>query len=100
MTQLILKCDDQDTITKVQLFAQSLGLSLEVSSSNVVSFPTNKKSDLKSISELESKAICDAVLACKGNLSEVAKHLKIGRATLYRKIKEYNIDPKELKKVA
>lgn len=101
MGHLVLKSNDQEMVTKVQLFAQSCGLTFEVSASdNVVNFPTQKKEDLKSISQVESEAISKAIVSCKGNLSEVAKSLGIGRATLYRKLKEYNINPKELKKVA
>lgn len=101
MGQLVLKSNDQDLVTKVQLFAQSLGLTFEVQPENVVNFPSpQKKEELKSISQVESEAISNAVISCKGNLSEVAKTLGIGRATLYRKLKEYNIDPKQLKKVA
>ena len=43
--------------------------------------------------ELESVAITNAIIQHKGNLTEAAKALGIGRATIYRKIKQYNIDP-------
>ncbi len=36
--------------------------------------------------------------AFKGNLTEAAKALGIGRATLYRKVKQYNIDPSAARK--
>lgn len=45
------------------------------------------------INQLESVAIENAIAAFKGNLTEAAKALGIGRATLYRKVKQYNIDP-------
>jgi len=41
--------------------------------------------------ELEEKAIRDAIKKCDGNLQLAAKLLNIGRATLYRKIKKYEI---------
>lgn len=52
--------------------------------------------DAKSVStmnDLESMAIKNAIFEFKGNLTEAAKALGIGRATLYRKVKQYNIDP-------
>jgi transcriptional regulator of acetoin/glycerol metabolism len=45
------------------------------------------------INQLEASAIENAIVAFKGNLTEAAKALGIGRATLYRKVKQYNIDP-------
>ena len=41
---------------------------------------------------VEENAIRDAIRKCNGNLQLTAKLLSIGRATLYRKIKKYNID--------
>jgi hypothetical protein len=45
------------------------------------------------MNELESVAIQNAIQSFNGNLTEAAKALGIGRATLYRKVKQYNIDP-------
>lgn len=50
------------------------------------------------INQLESVAIEQAIEAFKGNLTEAAKALGIGRATLYRKVKQYNIDPSMARK--
>lgn len=44
------------------------------------------------LDELEEKVIRDAIKKCDGNLQLSAKLLKIGRATLYRKIKKYEIN--------
>ena len=44
------------------------------------------------IDEMESTAIREAIFQFKGNLTEASKALGIGRATLYRKVKRYNID--------
>ena len=43
------------------------------------------------LEDLEEKAIRDAIKKCDGNLQLAAKLLQIGRATLYRKIKKYEI---------
>ena len=36
-----------------------------------------------------------AIARYRGQMSEVARRLGIGRSTLYRKLKEYGIDPEE-----
>lgn len=61
---------------------------------NVISFPPpGSSSRVQKIDELEAKAIENAIAQYKGNLTEAAKALGIGRATLYRKVKQYQIDP-------
>ncbi len=47
---------------------------------------------LESLSAIEEKAIRNTLLATGGNISKSAKILKIGRTTLHRKIKQYQID--------
>ncbi len=54
---------------------------------------TDPKKSVSTINQLENVAIENAIAAYKGNLTEAAKALGIGRATLYRKVKQYNIDP-------
>lgn len=73
--------------------------------SNVLPFPTptstttNVNGDrVATMDELESKAIENAILQFRGNLTEAAKALGIGRATLYRKVKQYQIDPSVARK--
>jgi transcriptional regulator of acetoin/glycerol metabolism len=71
----------------------------ETGGATVLPFPgasTNMHHDSKTVStinDLESMAIKNAIFEYKGNLTEAAKALGIGRATLYRKVKQYNIDP-------
>ncbi|MEK6554555.1 MAG: helix-turn-helix domain-containing protein [Bdellovibrionota bacterium] len=50
-------------------------------------------SKVHTINELEAVAIQNAIHNFDGNLTEAARALGIGRATLYRKVKQYNIDP-------
>lgn len=49
-------------------------------------------SPLGSMKDAEQIAIYQALVANKGNLSQTAKVLGIGRTTLYRKIKEYGLE--------
>ena len=68
----------------------------------VLAFPSQQQADVRrgvaTINQLESVAIENAIAAFKGNLTEAAKALGIGRATLYRKVKQYNIDPSMARK--
>lgn len=62
----------------------------------VLSFPNPQPGKkVASMNEIESQAIVNAIQEYKGNLTEAAKALGIGRATLYRKVKQYNIDPSQ-----
>lgn len=117
---VIVVSDDHEIVQKARNFAYTMGLTLEIYSvsqweekqssqgasvqslisgsnqnpSNVIQFPQaslNKK--VKTIDELESVAIENAIHEYKGNLTEAARALGIGRATLYRKVKQYKIDP-------
>jgi len=47
---------------------------------------------LKTMNDIKVEAIKSTLLRARGNASKAAEILKIGRATLYRKIKELNID--------
>ena len=67
---------------------------------NVIQFPTAtaSSSNVQKMEELEAHAIENAIVQYKGNLTEAAKALGIGRATLYRKVKQYHIDPSAARK--
>lgn len=70
------------------------------STSNVLPFPSTTSTDSKvqKMDDIEAKAIENAIAQYKGNLTEAAKALGIGRATLYRKVKQYHIDPSQARK--
>lgn len=69
-------------------------------SGNIIQFPTATAtaSNVQKMEELEAQAIENAIMQYKGNLTEAAKALGIGRATLYRKVKQYHIDPSNARK--
>ena len=74
-----------------------------VEGAKVLPFPgpqagSDVRRGVATINQLESVAIENAIAAFKGNLTEAAKALGIGRATLYRKVKQYNIDPSMARK--
>lgn len=67
--------------------------------SNVLSFPSaTVDSKVQKMDDIEAKAIENAIHQYKGNLTEAAKALGIGRATLYRKVKQYQIDPSQARR--
>src|SRR5690606_33225584 len=72
--------------------------------SNVLPFPGvasnygENSGGVATMDQLESKAIENAIMQFRGNLTEAAKALGIGRATLYRKVKQYQIDPSVARK--
>lgn len=64
---------------------------------NVVSFPVASEK-IEKIEDMEAKAIEVAIYQYKGNLTEAARALGIGRATLYRKVKQFHIDPSQARR--
>ncbi len=61
-------------------------------------FSSTATSGVQKMDDLEAHAIENAIAQYKGNLTEAAKALGIGRATLYRKVKQYHIDPSTARK--
>ena len=127
-SKLIILSEDPVLVSKAKSFAASCGLECEVRNpnansnggsffpslasgsspinstdsfgNNVVPFPSQNtpQGKVARINELEAQAIEQAIHAYRGNLTEAAKALGIGRATLYRKVKLYNIDPSTARK--
>ena len=65
----------------------------------VIPFPgTEGGAGVHRMNDLEAKAIENAISVYNGNLTEAAKALGIGRATLYRKVKLYSIDPSKARR--
>ncbi|MYA69336.1 hypothetical protein F4009_14100 [Candidatus Poribacteria bacterium] len=52
-----------------------------------------KKSVILPLDEVERRAIVHALKVTDNNTSDAAQALGIGRTTLYRKIKKYNLPP-------
>jgi DNA-binding NtrC family response regulator len=48
--------------------------------------------EVLSFAEMEEEIIRRAIEHCKGNLSDVARRLQLGRSTLYRKIKDMGLE--------
>jgi DNA-binding NtrC family response regulator len=50
--------------------------------------------DVRPLDEIEADMIRLALGRYRGHMTEVAKRLKIGRSTLYRKMQEYGLEPR------
>lgn len=50
---------------------------------------------IKPLAEVEKEVILEAMKRYRGKISEVARRLKIGRSTLYRKLEEYGLYPEK-----
>lgn len=55
-------------------------------------FSIDKYGEIRRLSDIEKEMIRLAMKLYREQMSEVARRLGIGRSTLYRKIKEYNIE--------
>jgi DNA-binding NtrC family response regulator len=64
---------------------------VEVRDPNVLKL-LDEHGDVRDIEELEADIIRFAKSHYRGHLTEVARRLKIGRSTLYRKLKQYGLD--------
>lgn len=54
---------------------------------------TDKSGNVRKIADIEEELIRFALRFYRGQMSQVARKLGIGRSTLYRKLKDYGIDP-------
>jgi two-component system repressor protein LuxO len=54
------------------------------------SFHFESEGDIESLSNIERKAIEEAVRVCDGNVPRAAAYLKVSPSTLYRKMKRWN----------
>lgn len=63
----------------------------------VITGQSQQTQPVLSVTEAEREAIIRAGWACRGRVSEMAQQLKIGRTTLWRKMKRHNISPEQFK---
>ncbi|RKE83778.1 sigma-54 dependent transcriptional regulator [Rhizobium sp. AG855] len=70
-----------------------------VSTGNVI-VSTDEAGNVRKLAEIEEELIRFALKFYRGQMSQVARKLGIGRSTLYRKLKDYGIDPDDPQKDA
>ncbi len=121
MSQVVYYGNNQEISSKLEQLSRELGLNYRQvaetpvlapgsmpTGATVLPFPTRDPQSgsplpapqphpqlggVAKIEEMEAHAIENAITTFRGNLTEAARALGIGRATLYRKVKQYNIDP-------
>jgi DNA-binding NtrC family response regulator len=54
---------------------------------------TDETGEVRKLADVEEELIRFALKFYRGQMSQVARKLGIGRSTLYRKLKDYGIDP-------
>jgi DNA-binding NtrC family response regulator len=112
---VVLSDSDEITVAELpQIAAQVSGFSVRVPPIRTESMPSlperapemvrvevrdphvlkllDEHGDVRDIEELEADIIRFAKSHYRGHLTEVARRLKIGRSTLYRKLKQYGLD--------
>jgi len=71
----------------------------EIRHSNRSTTPNSSSSvpgqDIVPFNQIEERAILDALRKAGGNVRETAKRLGLGQATLYRKIRQYGVRPRD-----
>ena len=70
----------------------------EHSKTNMIPFSPVKNTAFNSMEDIKINAIKKALIVSHGNASKAAGMLKIGRATLYRKVKQLGLDLESLRK--
>ncbi len=73
------------------------GGSQEVPKSSVDALDLGEDGVILPIKEIEKRAIQRALSICRGNVSQAARRLQIGQATLYRKLKKYDLSSQHLR---
>jgi DNA-binding NtrC family response regulator len=99
---LALVADNSSNVRLGEIAAAEFGVSQTVADNvaarindapdNAIS-STNPSGDVRKLADVEEELIRFALKFYRGQMSQVARKLGIGRSTLYRKLKDYGIDP-------
>lgn len=74
-------------------------LSATIRKGRIVTTASPHAQPILSVEEAERKAILQAGWVCQGRVSEMSQHLGIGRTTLWRKMKQFNLTPDYFKQL-
>ena len=81
----------KNIITRIIIILEGDKITLDVLPNELLKVKSAKTAPVVSLEELERKAIIDALSYYNNNILKSAKALGITRATLYKKIKKFNI---------
>ncbi|QLF68100.1 sigma-54-dependent Fis family transcriptional regulator [Peteryoungia desertarenae] len=84
---------------QAQTSSQSQNTEVSGAPANVI-VSTDEAGNVRKLAEIEEELIRFALKFYRGQMSQVARKLGIGRSTLYRKLKDYGIDPDDPQKDA
>jgi DNA-binding NtrC family response regulator len=74
-----------------------LGLSNKSDAGSTGEFIAARSAGVRTLAEVEREAIIEGLRACAGNVAAAARALGISKVTLYARLKEYGIEPSELR---
>jgi len=80
-----------DNILTADLLQPGENPTIKVNTPKCKPAPIRADEDVRPLRELEKKAIAEAISVCHGNVQRTAAQLGIGRNTLYRKMREYEL---------
>jgi DNA-binding NtrC family response regulator len=73
----------------------TIPLTIEMKNGGGLGIPAmNNEGEIRSMEDVEADMIRLALGRYRGHMTEVAKRLKIGRSTLYRKMQDYGLEPR------
>lgn len=91
---VVLSNDSQVKVKHLPSHLQNVERAIGWSRDQAVSSLAGEK-EIFTLEQIEKQAIESALKRCEGNVLEAARRLKVGQATLYRKIRKFGIDREE-----
>jgi DNA-binding NtrC family response regulator len=87
-----------ETVTRQNAYAPAAAAGDMPATGRAIASPyalsmTDSGGHIRRFEEMESEIIKTAIARYEGHMSEVARRLGIGRSTLYRKLKEFGLEP-------
>jgi DNA-binding NtrC family response regulator len=91
----VVRTENESVLTEAQPCLPNEELSTAHSSWHELPAPETPASAIRPLREVEKQAIAEALSLCKGNIQKTAARLGISRNTLYRKLEEYQLLPRD-----
>ena len=87
-----------ETVSRQNAYAPTPSGEMPASTGRTIASPyslsmTDASGQIRKFEDMESEIIKTAIARYEGHMSEVARRLGIGRSTLYRKLKEFGLEP-------
>jgi transcriptional regulator with PAS, ATPase and Fis domain len=96
--EVALARDDRRVLERIPPAIEAeLGLSNKSEAGNTGEFIAARSAGVRTLAEVEREAIIEGLRACSGNVAAAARALGISKVTLYARLKEYGIEPSELR---